>query len=180
MRLGVALLVLAASATCASQHALGQAWKPAIYHGLIMGKCTRDDLSRVLGTPKWKGKEQDTGIPIITYDISDPILGTLVVYETGGIVTSMTLEPRTKISKNGAIRLLGPRYKTVRYSTDDCLTAGGAAPIYESPDGPIVHLEYRDRGLAVALRGDEVAAIIWASKPFGPTQSACKGSKPSR
>lgn len=159
-----------------SQSQTSQQWAPANYRGLIVGKSTQTDVLRILGNPKSGRKEQDTGIPYLDYEVSDPVPGTLAVYVRKGTLDGMTLLPKGALTRNDVIRSFGVDYRIVRYATDDCLTRGGAAPIYESPGGQIEHLEYRGRGLAVVLaRGDDdkVEAIVFTYKPFGPTHSAC-------
>jgi hypothetical protein len=172
--LAICLVVTAADAA-GPQVQARKSWAPASYHGLIMGKSTRDDVRRVLGKPKWVGKEGDTGVPIMNYDVSDPVPGTLVAHITNGILESMELDLKKSLPKNDVIRLLGSGYIVVHYSMDDCLGEGGTTPIYEDPNGPIVQMEYRDRGLAASFYNDRVEAIIYTDKPFGPTHSQCKG-----
>ena len=148
-------------------------WTPAIYRGIIVGQSTRGDVVKILGKPKWIGKEQDTGLPMVNYSVSRPIVGTLVIYLHQDKVDGMVLTPDRPYTKREITHVLGANYTLVRYETDDCLGEGGASPIYESRDGPIVHLEYRDRGLAVVLKDDQVEAIAFVNKRFGPTHSRC-------
>ena len=62
------------TAHCASPQAQStKPWAPVTYHGLVMGKSTRADVLSILGKPKWAGKEPDTGIPIMSFDVSDPV-----------------------------------------------------------------------------------------------------------
>lgn len=156
-------------------------WSAAVYHGLVVGTSSRDDVLRVLGKPKAVGMEQDTGLPTMMYTVSDPVLGTLIVYTKKGILDGMTLLPKNHLTKGDISRLFGPDYAVVGYSTDDCFTEAGTAPIYEAPDGPIQHLEYRDRGLAAVLHNSDVTAVVFVSGPFGPTHSLCaEGGRNSR
>jgi hypothetical protein len=151
-------------------------WTPAVYHGLVMGRSTRAAVIGVLGKPKWVGHEQDTGAPILVYDVTYPFEGLLTVYIGNGVLESLALEPKVTLAKNDITRLFGRGYITVHYSVDDCLGEGGAAPIYEDPKGPIMHMEYRDRGLAAVFNYnnvDKVEAVIFISKPFGLTHSLC-------
>jgi len=173
----LASLVFQAGLKSQSQKQVSKTWVPAVYHGLVVGRSTRSDVVRVLGKPEWKGNESDTGVPIISYTVSDPVPGTLVVYPRRGILDAMALYPKAPITKKDIVRMLGSKYSMVRYASDDCLIDSGTAPIYESPDGPIKHMEYRNRGLAVSFDGDKVEAIMFVDKPFGPTHSRCRGQQ---
>jgi hypothetical protein len=153
-------------------------WVPAVYHGLVMGKSTRADVLRVLGKPTWVGREADTGIPMMNFTVSDPVPGTLsVLFRRGGILDGMRLSPKQPMTKKDIVRILGSDYLTVRYATDDCLTDAGTAPIYESSDGPIKQLEYRNRGLFVAFHGEEVEEISFVERVSVPTHSRCRGQQ---
>lgn len=150
-----------------------RSWSPATYHDLTVGVSTKDDVLRVLGKPKTIGKEQDTGLPTMTYVVTDPVPGVLTVYVQKGVLDGITLSLKKRLPKSEIIRLFGSDYIAVQYDTDDCLGEGGAAPIYESPNGPIKHLEYRDKGIGVIFHEGEAVAIAFVSKPFGPSHSIC-------
>jgi hypothetical protein len=151
-------------------------WSAATYHGLTVGTSNRADVLQLLGKPNFSGREQDTGVPMMTYEVSDPTPGTLVVYIKKGILDGITLNPRKTLTKDDVIRLFGSNYILVHYATDDCLDDGGAAPIYQNPSGSIKHMEYRDRGLTASFAyndAQKVDAIIFTYKPFGPSRSIC-------
>ena len=154
-------------------------WSAAKYHGLAIGRSSRADVRRQLGKPDSVGTEEDTGLPIMTYTVSDPLPGKLVVYTENGIVDGMTLYPRKDQTKDDIVRIFGPDFIVVHYAVDQCSGDGGTAPIYETSSGPIKHMEYRDRGLAAIFsQGDDqkVEAIAFTSRAFGPPHSSCKGS----
>ena len=155
-------------------------WVPAVYHGLVMGQSTREDIVKVLGKPKWIGKEQDTGIPIIEYVVRDPIPGTLTVYFRGRSVDGMNLHPDQELTKKDIVHLLGTDYLSVRYALDDCMAEGDTAPICEAVDGPIEHMEYRDRGLAAILNDGKVESIAFVAKPSWSTHCRCTGQNAGR
>jgi hypothetical protein len=162
--------------SAAPQAPASKPWSAAKYHGLVVGTSTREDVLRLLGKPDAVGKEQDTGAPTTTYTVSDPVPGTLVIYTKKRLLEGMTLYPKASLTKRDVIRLFGSDFILVRYAVDDCLDSGGAGPIYQSPRGPIKHMEYRDRGLAIAFESDDdqkVEAILYTEKPFGPTHSQC-------
>jgi hypothetical protein len=148
-------------------------WSPATYHDLTVGVSTKNDVLTVLGKPKTIGKEQDTGLPTMTYVVTDPAPGVLTVFVQKGVLEGMTLSLKKRLSKSEIIRLFGSSYVAVEYDTDDCLDEGGAAPIYETANGPIKHLEYRNKGIGVIFHGGEAVAIAFVSKPFGPSHSIC-------
>jgi hypothetical protein len=171
-------VVISAALNVESKAPTSMPWNPATYHGLIMGRSTRADVFKVLGKPKWAGSEPDTGVPIMSYDVADPLPGELEVYITKGILEGMTLNLKEKVSQKDIIRLFGHNYIAVHYATDDCLDDGGAAPIYQNPDGPFKTMQYRDRGLVVHFiynDDDTVDSISFTFKPYGPTHSQCAG-----
>jgi hypothetical protein len=131
---------------------------------------------KVLGRPNYIGREADTGIPIMTFLVSDPMPGTLTVYITKGILDGMRLDLNKSLTKNDIIRILGHDYVVVHYAADNCIDTGGASPLYESPSGPFKYIEYRDRGLAASFAYDDdqkVDAITFTYKPLGQTHSRC-------
>jgi hypothetical protein len=149
-------------------------WTPAVYRGLTVGVSTNADAFRVLGNPRFSGKEPDTGLPIMTYAVSEPVRGELTVYLKRDVIDGMTLIPENRLTKKEAVKLFGSDYLQVSYASDDCLTEAGSAPIYESPDGHIEHLEYRARGRVLILHDDVVVAVAFVHKAFGPPHSRCK------
>jgi hypothetical protein len=162
-----------------SHKGIPRTWMPATYKGLVMGKSTRQEVLRVLGKPEWVGRESDTGVATMEFPVSDPVPGKLAVhFPHGEIVNDMTLYPVSRLTDKDILALLGSDYLTVRYATDDCLGDALTAPLYESPDGYIKHLENRSRGLALAFYAHGVEAIHFVHEPFGPTSSRCGGKEP--
>jgi hypothetical protein len=170
------LLVTMAVHSAIPQTLASKSWSAATYHGLVMGKSTRADVYKVLGRPKFVGREQDTGIPIMSYDVADPLPGELEVYITKGILEGMTLNLNEKVNQKDIIRLYGHNYIVVHYAMDSCIDYGGAGPIYQNPSGPIKTMQYRERGLVAdfVYNDDEIVdAITFTFKPFGSTHSIC-------
>jgi hypothetical protein len=108
-------------------------WSAATYHGLTVGTSTRADVLKLLGKPNYVGREEDTGVPIMTYLVADPVPGTLVVYIKKGILDGMRLDLNKTLTKDDIIRFFGTHYVVVHYATDECIDTGGASPVYESP-----------------------------------------------
>jgi len=171
------IAVFADISVCQAQPRVEASWTPAVYRGLTIGGSTTADAIRVLGKPRFSGREQDTGLPIMSFVVSEPVRGDLTVYLEDGVIDGMTLTPKDLLARKEAIKLLGSDYIQVRYASDGCLTEAGSAPIYESPDGPIEHLEYRARGQALILHDGFVEAIAFVHKPFGPIRSRCSTMK---
>src|SRR5258706_1662164 len=70
-----------------------QDWRAGMYRGLTVGVSTKQDAVRVLGKAHYSGKEQDTGIPMMSFDVSEPLSGSLVVYFKNGLIDGITLLP---------------------------------------------------------------------------------------
>jgi|SRR5579864_235118 len=174
--MSTAVFALAISLTAEPQTAPSQRWIPAVYHGLTVGKSSRADVLRILGKPTSTGKGGEAGIPYVSYDVSDPIAGTLTVYIRRGIIHEMDLKPKALTTKKDIIRLFGPDYRMVRYSVDECRNEGGVAPLYEDPDGPFEQMEYRPQGIAVSFDLNEVEVIAFVARPEGSTHSRCAGT----
>jgi hypothetical protein len=177
-RLLLGILMLLLIARCVdSQTSEENPWVPAIYDGLITGKSTAAEVRKVLGRPESIGKEEDDGTPILFYNVSDPAPGVLKVYLHKGILSSIGLQFSKAMSQRDLIHLFGSNYVTVHYAFDECLDDGGdGVPIYENPNGPFTHIEYRNRGIMAPLDPDgNVDEIAFISKSVIPTHSLCKG-----
>ena len=155
-------------------------WKAAPYNGLIVGESSRTQVIRKLGKPKYEQKEEDTGEPTMNYSVTDPIPGDLTVYVRGGILRGLTLTPSRTFTETEIIARFGRDYVETHYSVDECLSAGGTAPLYENPTGSLERIEYRSRGLAIVMRSDdEVQAIVFEGPPFLATRSRCSSKSTS-
>lgn len=157
-------------------------WRAATYQGLTMGQSTRSDMLRVFGPPE-DSVSYDEGKPTAGveyfYKAHGDIRGELVVAvdKSTDTIFSILLRPE-RFSKAEAIKLYGEDYVVMTYDFDECLGDGGSAPLYESPGGNVVFLEYRDRGIAIAEGDDdEVNEISYVSEPIGAPKSRCKENR---
>lgn len=175
----LANLLVGMALNCAGAQApAARPWSAATYHGLTVGTSTRADVLKVLGKPNFVGKEEDTGIPIITFLVSDPMPGTLNVFITKGILDGMRLDLNKTLTRKDIIRIFGHDYVVVHYAADNCIDTGGASPLYQNPGGPFKYMEYHDRGIAAAFAYDDdqkVDAIVFTYRPLAPNHSQCGG-----
>jgi hypothetical protein len=156
-------------------------WQVATYRGLTLGRSVRAEMLSVLGEP-----EQS-----VPFDEDKPNPGTLYFYKATGeikgdiavavdkrtdVILNVELRPG-KLSKEEAIKHFGDNFLVTRYNFDSCLEdeEADSAPLYESPGGPIINLEYRERGIAVAVdEDDNVLHISYISEPVGAPSSKCQ------
>lgn len=145
-----------------TQNELQDIWQPATYRGLTIGKSTRKDMLRIFGKPNnfseykriEKNRKPNSEVQYY-YDNRGELPGGLIVginNKTKKIVW-IRLRP-DKLSKEDAIRHFGPDYVVKRYGFDDCIDGTEAVPIFESPDGSWVLIEYRERGITVHANDD--------------------------
>jgi len=164
-----------------SVHDSKRRWRPAIYRGLTIGKSRRNDMLRVFGQPKWSRSARAEAETESHREIWNnyerigefPGISTVVVDNRSRIITRIDFYPE-KLSKAQAIAHFGPRYIITRYAFDSCGADEESEPIYESPDGPLVSLEYRARGIAISIGyQDLVTKISYVAGPIGSAKSRC-------
>jgi hypothetical protein len=96
------------------------------------------------------------------------------VDEATNTIRAIDLLPRD-LKKEDAIKHFGQDYILTRYDFDECLGNEEAAPLFESPKGAAVFIEYRQRGIAIAVNGQSnVNEIRYVSEPIGAESSKCK------
>jgi hypothetical protein len=103
-----------------SQHS--KKWTAGHYESIVVGKSTKQELAQQLGAPRNVGREQDTGIATLTYEISSPVPGRLTAYIVKGVVDGITIEPSQRLAEGDALKLFGSDGMRVRYAAADCLT----------------------------------------------------------
>ena len=127
-----------------------------------------------------KGREADEASNQVTwtnYERAGEFPGpTTVVSNThSGVITRINFYPE-RLTKEQAIAHFGPGYIITRYAFDSCLDEEDEEPIYESPNGPLVSVEYRSRGIAISVGyKDLVTKISYVSGPIGSAYSRCTG-----
>jgi hypothetical protein len=167
------------SAFGAAQQTGGE-WRPATFRGVTVGRSKVGDMLRAWGKPKWSRtsrREADEGAQVTwtNYDRVGEFPGpTTVVSDTrSGVVLRINFYP-DRLTKEQAIAHFGSDYLTTRYAFDSCLDEEDSEPIYESPTGPLVNVEYRARGIAVSVGyKDLVTRISYVSGPIGSAKSRC-------
>lgn len=156
-------------------------WRPGTHLGLTAGTSTRVDVLRVLGEPTRLDTPSDQ-------TPNDPNPEVWYVYDRGGEFTgvlTVILDKRKDtvlridltpdaLTKDEAVKHFGADYIFTRYAFDDCLGDEESAPVYESATGPLLKIEYRNRGIAISVGNDgKVNTISYVSKPIGPSESRC-------
>jgi len=164
---------------CATSTNKGKApWKPAVYQSLRMGRSRRSDVLRVLGPPDFieavGGKRPEIWY---TYKRRGEFGGDLVVVLGNRNEVVLAVEERLwqrGISVEEVIRRFGEDCVVTRYDFDDCLGDGESSPVFESDDGPLEVLEYRDRGIAIFYNFEgKVDSIEYLDGPVGTKSSRC-------
>lgn len=150
-----------------------------------MGSSKARDLIRVLGKPTetviGTGENAvDEGRSIYYYDSAQGFAGTTRVYADTKteIISMIEINPKN-MSRSEAISYFGTDYVITRYDMDSCFEELEAAPIYESKNGDLEFMEYRDRGIAIKIRPREgdIQDIAYLSEANGNESSKCPEQK---
>ena len=167
---------------CVATSVLSQtksSWKPATLRGVTVGQSKLSDVLRSWGKPKWsrtsKPEEDERPVTWTNYERAGEFPGaTTVVSDTRTqVITRINFYP-DRLTKDQAIAHFGRNYVTTRYAFDSCADEEEADAIYESPNGPVVNVEYRSRGIAISIGYKEmVTKISYVSGPVGTTKSRC-------
>ncbi len=158
----------------------GRQWRPATYRHVTVGKSKVADMLRSWGKPKWsrtskREGDEESQVTWTNYERVGEFPGpTTVVSDTkSGVVTRINFYP-DRLTKAQAIAHFGSDFVTTRYAFDSCLDEEDSEPIYESPAGPLVSVEYRARGIAISVGyQDLVTRISYVSGPIGSAKSRC-------
>ena len=154
-------------------------WRPATYRGMTVGKSKLANMLRTWGPPKWsrnsKRDNEEEQVTWTNYEKAGEFPGpTTVVSDTRtGTITRINFYP-DRLTKGQAIAHFGKGYVVTRYAFDSCGDEEDSEPIYESPSGPLISVEYRARGVAISVgNNDMVTKISYVSGPIGALKSRC-------
>lgn len=154
-------------------------WRPATFRGITVGKSKRVDMLRILGQPKWSrttpGEGEDHGTTWNNYERVGEFPGPTNVASDSrtGVITRIDFYPQG-LSKAAVIKHFGRNYVITRYAFDPCPGEEDEEPIYESPNGPLVSVEYRARGIAISVGDkDMVTRISYVVGPIGSAKARC-------
>jgi hypothetical protein len=152
-------------------------WRPGSYRGLTMGASNVDEMRRILGAPKRsetfnKGTSDEE--VWYHYEGSSDFPGTIRVIVVKAAIRAIDILPKD-LNAEDAIKHFGPDYLLTRYDFDSCLGDEESAPLFESPSGSVVYIEYRQRGIAISVNGvGKVNEIQYINEPIGAESSKCK------
>ena len=173
------LLILGLILSLTPARQSGRLWRQAAFRGITVGKSKRVDMLRLIGQPKWSrttpGEGEEHGTTWNNYERVGEFPGptNVATDSTTGVVTRIDFYPQ-KLSKEQAIKHFGSGYVVTRYAFDPCPVREDEESIYESPNGPLVSVEYRARGIAIAVGYKEmVTKISYVSGPIGSTKPRC-------
>ena len=134
-----------------------------------MGRASRDELIRALGEPKWSEVLEGGGFPAeewLHYEEGGDVPGKLVfaLDQKTRVVLNLILYPE-KLKRDDAIKHFGDDYVLTRYEFCNGFDDEDSGPVYETPTGQFVHLEYPSRGISLVLQNnDEVHYIMYGSR----------------
>jgi hypothetical protein len=176
--LAITMMVAASLTTSAQQSSAPEPkFVPASYHGLRFGKFRLPELEAKFGKPRYLAKGEDGGLYAGYSDIG-PVPGKVEFWinPRTHVVESMSVSPEN-MSKARAIKVFGPGFILTQWEFAECRSEGGMAPIFRTPGGQLVRIEYRQRGIAISLDGDRINEILYLSAPFGLERNPCKEKK---
>lgn len=157
-------------------------WRAATYRGLTVGKSTGADMLRVFGKPHRSGPPGDQAKQDPNPQVWNEYQGggefagklTVVTDKNSGVILRIDFYPES-LFKEEAVRHFGNDYLATKYEFDKCLGEEESAPLYEDSGGTVLYLEYRDRGIAIAIdEQTRVGHISYVNKPIGAPSSRCK------
>jgi hypothetical protein len=144
-----------------------------------MGRSHIEEMRRVLGEPERSEVfDENKSNPEVWYHYKDiwdfPGRLTVISDKRTGTIQAVDIYPDS-LSKEDVIKHFGADYTVTRDDFDLCLGDEESAPIFESPNGSLISVEYRQRGIAVAVNSQgKVNHIRYVSEPIGAASSKCK------
>jgi hypothetical protein len=164
---------------CLASGQPGSRWRPATFRGITVGRSKLTNMLRSWGKPKWsrtsKSDEDEPQVTWTNYEKVGEFPGpTTVVSDTRtGTITRINFYP-DRLTKTDAISHFGKNYVITRYAFESCDSEEDDERVYESTNGPLVNVEYRERGIAISIgHNDMVTKISYVSGPVGGTKSRC-------
>jgi len=175
-----ALLVIALlSSAAAVTSQTSSAWRPATLRGVTVGKSKVPDMIRSWGQPKWSrtspDEEDEHQVTWTNYEKAGEFPGSTTVVSDARtrLITRINFYP-DRLTKDEAIAHFGRNYSITHYAFDTCKDKEKGESIFESPNGPVVNVEYRARGIAISIGyNNMVTKISYVNGPVGPTKSRC-------
>jgi hypothetical protein len=147
-------------------------WKAGTYRGITVDKTTAVELLQKWGKPRETGNwewdnPKNPKYLLHHYDAQEAPIGAIMVeVETKtGKVRSIEATP-DELSLSKAIELFGKDYIETRYKDCKC-GVGYDSPMFESPGGNHIYVEYRSRGIAMSVYGGQVTSIQFIDEPIG-------------
>jgi hypothetical protein len=161
-------------------------WMAGTYRGITIGKSTATELFQKWGKPKdighweWDNPEKpkfrlyhfdsQEELPD-RFDSQEKLPGRITVeveMKTGKVVGINI--PLYGLPLSEAIELFGKNYIETRYKSCKC-DPDDESPIFESPDGNFIYIEYPSRGISMVFdyRGNTkvITSIQFVDKPIG-------------
>jgi len=162
-------------------------FRPAEYHGIVMGKSKKRDVVARFGKPEWEGRGEAGTLCLSYRDIGgwkgianfDLNPRTLVVVGLDIAPKDLTMQQAKQVLGEGAVE--------THWSPAACFELGGGigGPLYLDPEGSTSFIEYRHMGVSIE-GGNRVHGISYSSKPIGLDRDPCgktkvqkRGSRPT-
>jgi hypothetical protein len=144
-----------------------------------MGRSKGAEVRKLFGEPKRsqlfnKGKSNEE--VWYEYHEAPDFSGSLrvIVDRRNDTIQAIDIHPKD-LKQEQAITHFGSEYVLTRYDFDSCLGDEESAPLFESPTGAVLFIEYRQRGIAIAVDSQgKVNEISYVSEPVGAAASKCK------
>src|SRR5947207_3114878 len=144
----------------------GRHWGAADFRGLIVGKSGKSEMLRRFGKPKWsqtkpedrdeeEREERERESQRLTWDNYEgigefPGITNIATSTRSGLITRIDFFPE-KLTKSDAIAHFGPNYVITRYEVDKCERDEDKESLYESPNGSLLTVEYRVKGIVLVI-----------------------------
>ena len=150
-----------------------QKWQPATYRGLTVGTSTLADALKVFGQPIRKDFADDADADEVWYVYNDagefPGQFSVAIDKKTHRVTALMIAMLAEVKKETVLERLGDDYEVVRYDACPDSPESEAGPFYESINGQAIYIEYRARGIAVAVdyKQEMVRGVDYLAQPPG-------------